>query len=188
IRFIIKDAKQTISKINLNEELEISLAEQFNGIEFLDADVYKAVTELQNANVGKLNINYAEGKLQVTLFETGGTNGFTLNIVGKDKEIVTLKLTGTITIITKEGVVNTQLIVTAKEIGVPYTRAEVQADVDKWNNSTTNAAKMTIELGEGETPDLIFTLKKVGYETENRFTLTNKFRIGIAITEAPAEE
>lgn len=188
IRFIIKDAKQTISKINLNEELEISLAEQFNGIEFLDADVYKAVTELQNANVGKLNINYAEGKLQVTLFETGGTNGFTLNIVGKDKEIVTLKLTGTITIITKEGVVNTQLIVTAKEIGVPYTRAEVQADVDKWNNSTTNAAKMTIELGEGETPDLIFTLKKVGYETVNRFTLTNKFRIGIAITEAPAEE
>lgn len=187
LTFKVTDANKTISYMVLNKEQEVIFKDIFADINFTKEVIDNAVSAFNTTHTGKATLKFnndlANPIFTVNASETNGSK-YVLEMVGTKNEKVKLTFSFSKSIVNKTGAINTVVNVTQEEMGVTYTKEEITALIDKWNGSTTNAAKMIVSLNE-EDMSLNFELKKeiASYHT---FTITNKCDIKITVTAAEA--
>ena len=175
--FNIVEAAKTVDKLQLVNEQQVKLYEQFTDVKFEKEVIAAAVEAFNTTYTGKGSVTFNGDRenpiLTFVLNETNGSGGYVMNMIGTNGEKAKLTIKATENEVNKVGLIGGDVVVVSSdEIGVAFDKTLADSVATNWNNNNTNKKKMTVEVVEEDGKiSFKFTLLQAGV---HQFKLTNK--------------
>ena len=188
VTFKVEDATASFSSIKLAEEKSLDVTKI--PVNYTKAEADKAAAKFNTEYAGKATITVGTDETKPTLtFKSTFAQKYTLVITGVNNEIITISITSTV--LTKDlGTIKVgdKITVTAddiglKALGINYTKEQLQAAADNWNNNSIYSERATITIGDDEVNPTITIEILTYYKYSSTFTVDGLIKLTFKIAE-----